>query len=403
VRHVDSVLPGLRADKELGCFSQLASFFVDYPERAKARGEKIAATGPLSPGELLMAAGAQPYDMLTHESVLQSMLGERTELVHGAVEAGMSPELSPWHLIMLGSLLKEQELLTPSLVSSAVGEFDDQLTKSFQVIARARALPLRFWEVPGYDPDAQKWALAYLKKELEQLARWLKLQTGRAVKEDGLHRAITLTNTLRRDMQRLDACLSVPHVPIAALDYYFIHMLTGDWGLDPQALHLLFLTLLEELEARIQRGFQPAWVQPAPTRVYIVGDETQELSLFNAIENYGGCLVGCDFRLPVYHELIDEDGDSFTALAGWVWRMPNNMPAGLRIQTEMTAIRRQKPEAVIISSVVGSRHFPGSERLVRDMVREELGVPTLSIETTLPHENGEKIDYQVRAFMEMMR
>jgi benzoyl-CoA reductase/2-hydroxyglutaryl-CoA dehydratase subunit BcrC/BadD/HgdB len=397
------VLPGLRTDGELECFSQLASFFVDYSERAKARGEKIVGTGPLSPGELLMAAGALPYDMLTHENMLQSMLGERTELVHGAVEAGMSPELSPWNLIMLGSLLKKQELLTPDLISSAVGGFDDQLTKSFQVIALARALPLRFWEVPGYDPDAEKWALAYLKKELEQLARWLKLQTGNTVKEDGLRRAIALTNTLRKDMQRLDVCLCAPKVPITGLDYYFIHMLMGDLGLDPRALHQLFLTLLDELEARVQQGFQPAGIQPAPTRVYIVGDETQELSLFNAIENYGGCLVGCDFRLPVYHELIEEDADPFTALASWTWRMPNNMTASLKIQTEIAAIRRQKPDAVIISSVVGSRHFPGSERLVRDVVREELGIPTLSIETTLPHENGEKVDYQIRAFMEMMR
>lgn len=34
------------------------------------------------------------------------------------------------------------------------------------------------------------------------------------------------------------------------------------------------------------------------------------------------------------------------------------------------------------------------------MVKEELGVPVLSIETTLPMENADKIDYQINALMQ---
>jgi hypothetical protein len=105
----------------------------------------------------------------------------------------------------------------------------------------------------------------------------------------------------------------------------------------------------------------------------------------------------------MYYDLVDEKAPPLSALSSWIWRMPNNMPTASRIKAEMGAIRQQRPDAVIISSIVGSRHLPGAERLARDLVREELGVPTLSIETTLPHENSEKVDYQIRAFMEMMR
>jgi hypothetical protein len=50
--------------------------------------------------------------------------------------------------------------------------------------------------------------------------------------------------------------------------------------------------------------------------------------------------------------------------------------------------------------VVGSRRLPGVERLVKDAVKRELSLPVLSIETTLPHESADKIDYQINALMQ---
>jgi benzoyl-CoA reductase/2-hydroxyglutaryl-CoA dehydratase subunit BcrC/BadD/HgdB len=190
--------------------------------------------------------------------------------------------------------------------------------------------------------------------------------------------------------------------PIAGLEYYLLQMLSGDYAQDPEELHKLLLELLHELRVRADRNQSIAGISASPLRVYLMGEETQELSLFNAIENYGGVTVGCDFRFPLYYSLIDEDSEPLSALARWIWHMPNNLPTIKRVKDEMDSIRKQKPDAVIISSVVGSRRLPGAERLVRDLVKEELGIPVLSIETSLPHENTEKVDYQIRAFLEMM-
>jgi hypothetical protein len=55
---------------------------------------------------------------------------------------------------------------------------------------------------------------------------------------------------------------------------------------------------------------------------------------------------------------------------------------------------------VILSNVVGSRHQTGIERLVKDTIKQELGVPVLTIETTLPQENADKIEYQINALMQ---
>jgi benzoyl-CoA reductase/2-hydroxyglutaryl-CoA dehydratase subunit BcrC/BadD/HgdB len=393
-------LTGLRFDRDFTAFENIMAFYLNAAERVKVTGKKVVAKGPLSPVEVISAGGAVAYDITTHENLLQSMLVEHTNLQHQAVEAGMSPELSPWNLIMLGSVLNNHNALNVDLYSSACGGFDEQFTKGFQVMAQASLLPVRFWEVPRYDPEAERWALAYLEKELEQLFEWMKTYTGQKTTAESLRQAIHLGNLIRSDIIELNTYLAMGKTPIAGLEYY---LLLGDYAQDPENLHKLLLELLHELEIRVEKNQSVAEISVSPVRIYVMGEETQELSLFNAIENYGGVTVGCDFRFPLYYSLIDEDSQPLSALAHWIWNMPNNLPTLKRVKGEMDSIKKQKPDAVIISSVVGSRRLPGSERLVRDLVKEELGLPVLSVETSLPHENTEKVDYQIRAFLEMMR
>lgn len=81
--------------------------------------------------------------------------------------------------------------------------------------------------------------------------------------------------------------------------------------------------------------------------------------------------------------------------------MPYNPPTVERIKAEIPYIKKQNPDAIIVNSNVGSRNLPGAERLVKDIIRDELEIPAIFIETTLPLENIAKVDYQIRAFIEM--
>jgi benzoyl-CoA reductase/2-hydroxyglutaryl-CoA dehydratase subunit BcrC/BadD/HgdB len=226
------------------------------------------------------------------------------------------------------------------------------------------------------------------------------LQTGHKVTTESLQKAIRLGNLIRTDMAELDSYLAQPKVPIASLEYYLIQMMMGDYAQDPEGLHNLLRQLLQEIKLRVEQGKAAPGLSASPVRVYILGDETQELAIFNAIDNYGGVLVGCDFRWPLYYEMIDEEAPPLASLARWIWRMPSNIPTRERVQTELISIKKQRPDALIISSVVGCRYFPGAERMVRESVKQELGIPVLGIETTLAGENVEKVDYQIRALLQ---
>ncbi|MBA7478112.1 hypothetical protein ES707_13533 [subsurface metagenome] len=392
----------LRFDTELKAFNGLVSLFLSSAERVKKSGKKVVAKGPLSPVDPIYAAGALAYDPYTHETIVHAVMNENLNLTSQAVDAGLSSDFNPWNLIMLGAVVSKKNEVPIDAYSTACGCWDDQIKKSWQIMAEATDSPSYFWEIPRFDTKSEEWAISFLVKELEQLFKWLTFQTGQKVSDETLRDAIRRGNLLRQDLLEITQLLQSSPVPISALEYYLAQVLIGDYAQDPEELHNRYLALLDELKERVKHLVAaPGLTSKKPLRIYLMGEETQEFQLFNTIEDHGGVLVGCDTRLSLYYEPVKEDGWAVENLVRWIWKMPDNLPTVERIKTTIPYIKKQKPDAIIISSVLGSRNLPGAERLARDIIRDELGIPVLSIETTLPLENIEKVDYQIRAFIEM--
>ncbi len=400
-----SNMPGferLRFDTELKSFDGLMSLFLDSVDRVKASGKKVVAKGPLSPVDPIYAAGALAYDPYTHETVINSVINENFNLTGEALDAGLNSDFNPWNLIMLGSIFSGKNGVPIDMYSTACGCWGDQIKKCWQIMAEVSGSPFHFWEIPSFDAETEKWALDFLKKELEQLFNFLTSQTGKKITDDTLSSAIKRGNLLRQDLLDMTRLLQSSAIPLSALEFYIAQLFISDYAQDPEALHDKYRQLIEELEERVKQGVAaPGITSNKPTRIYLMGEETQEFQLLNIIEQYGGALVGCDSRLSLYYEPVQENDSAIDSLAKWIWNMPHNLPTTERLKATIPYIKQQKPDAIIISNVVGSRNLPGAERLVRDIIREELSLPVLSIETSLPLEDTEKVDYQIRAFIEM--
>ncbi|MDP6647470.1 MAG: 2-hydroxyacyl-CoA dehydratase family protein [Dehalococcoidales bacterium] len=401
----------LRFDTELKTFDGLMTLFLSSAERVKKSGKKVIAKGPLSPVDPIYAAGALAYDPYTHETIVHAIMKGNLNIINEAVDAGLSPDFNPWNLTMVGAVVSGKNEVPIDAYSTACGCWDDQIKKSWQIMAETTKSPSYFWEIPRFDAESEEWAVDFIVKELEHLFKWLTSQTGQKVTGRTIRDAIRRGNWLRQDLLELTQLLQSSPVPISALEYYIAQTLIGDYTLDPELLHQQYQLLLKELKERILLGelrerarYSTSTPEPTlqkPLRIFLMGEETQELQLFNIIEDHGGVLVGSDTRLPLYYEPIEEDGSAIENLARWLWKMPYNLPTMERIKTTIPYIKKQNPDTIIISSVVGSRNLPGAERLVKDIIRDELGIPVLSIETTRPLENIEKVDSQIRAFIEM--
>ena len=391
----------LRFDTELKAFDGLMSLLFSAAERANKSGKKIIAKGPLSPVDLVYAAGALAYDPYTHETIVHAVMNETLGMTDAAADAGLSSDFNPWNLTMVGAVVSGKNAVPIDAYSTACGAGDDQIKKSWQIMAEATGAPSYFWDVPRFDAESEEWAIDFLVKELRQLFSWLTAQTGKKVTDETIRDAIGRGNRLRQDLSEINQLLQLSPVPMPALECYMTQTLIGDYAQDAEALHQQYQVLLGELKKRLSLSHPtPGAKTVKPLRFYLMGEETLEFQLFNIIEDYGGVLVGCDTRLSLYYEPVKEDGLVIENLARWIWKMPCNLPTMERIKVTLPHIKKQRPDAIIISSVVGSRNFPGAERLVRDMIRDELGIPILSIETTLPLKNIEKVKSQIKAFIE---
>lgn len=213
-------------------------------------------------------------------------------------------------------------------------------------------------------------------------------------------RAIKLSNLLRRDIIEITRLQQLSPAGLHPLEYYLLQSTAGDYLHDGEAWHVAYQTLINELAGRAS----PAETEAASKatkglRIYWLGEDTPEYRIFNLLEDYGASLVGCDSRLSFYYELIAEAGNPVTNLAKWTWRMPCNLSTVERMQVTLPHIRDQKADAVIIHSNVGSRNLAGAEKLVSDVIKDETGLPVLSIETSPTGQIIDSIKSQIHDFV----
>jgi benzoyl-CoA reductase/2-hydroxyglutaryl-CoA dehydratase subunit BcrC/BadD/HgdB len=300
---------------------------------------------------------------------------------------------------MSGAVVSGQTEVTIDAYSGACGFWDDQISNAWQLMAEATKKPLYFWEVPRFDSSSKKWAINFLTKELEHFIDWLTSQTGKSITEQGLKESIKIGNLIRQDIKELSQMLQLSKVPIPALEYYITQIMIDDYAQDPKILHNTFKTLIKELKERESNNITPAGISEKPIRIYFVGEEIPDIRIWNEIEDYGGVIVGYDRYLSLFYEPIKEDGSAIENMAQWIYTMLCNMPTTERIQKIIPVIKQQEPDAVILSSNVGSKIIPESEMLIYQIIEYEIGIPIFTLGNEQPFEDNRLTNEKLKTFI----
>jgi benzoyl-CoA reductase/2-hydroxyglutaryl-CoA dehydratase subunit BcrC/BadD/HgdB len=374
-----SGLNAVRFDSKLKSFNNITALLTSLPERIKESGKKVIAKSPFYPAEPIYAAGALAYNPYIHE-VIGALKKDRSNLVSKATDAGLSLDSDPWDLIMSGAVVSGQNEVDIDAYSVVCGFWDDQISNTWQLMAEATKKPLYFWEIPRFDSDSNKWAIKFLTNELEQFFDWLTDQTGNIITEQSLTESIKIGNLIRQDLKEISQTLQLQKVTIPALEYYITQIMVNDYAQDPKLLHNTFKTLIQELKERESKNIKPAGISEKPVRIYFIGEEIPDIRIWNEIEDYEGVIVGYDKYLSLFYEPMKEDGSAIENMAQWIYKMLCNMRITQRIQKTIPVIKQQEPDAIIISSNVGSKIIPESETLIYQIIEGEIGIPILSLE-----------------------
>jgi hypothetical protein len=135
--------------------------------------------------------------------------------------------------------------------------------------------------------------------------------------------------------------------------------------------------LLAEVESRLQ---QRQFVIPeAAVRLFWV-NPVADLRVMNLLEEWGGRICGSDYMFTHALDLIPEDLPPLEALARIALADPmvgSTLDRAARIVAECRAGRA---EALVVSRIPGASHCAWEGDIIRRVVREELGLPTLELE-----------------------
>lgn len=396
-----ATMTGIRLDKSLKSFNRLWSMFIESANRAKNNKSRVIAKWRLFPPEIIYALGASPYDLLLHEGLARTSTRD-LKVTGYAIEAGLSADSCPWNLTSAGRILAKKSSAPVSMFLAGAGLCDISL-KSWQIMSKQTGKPLYSMEIPMFDSRSEKRAISFIQGELTSLFTRLSRRLGHQYSENRLRNEVKRGNRVRKLLLDITSLLSHKSPSLNALEYFLAHATAGDYLQNPDSLAVTLNEVSEEARTRASEGKRPPGLVDDPVRVYYIGMAPQDLQFWNMIENSGGALVGCDTYLPLFHDLIPENGSILGDFAKWIWLMPHHMLGLDRAKMLTKCIRQQKPDAIIIGNVIGCRNLASSDRIIKETLKEDFGIPITSIEFGSSDEDVALLEPHIKAFIEMCR
>ncbi len=292
---------------------------------------------------------------------------------------------------MIGAFETDEHFPRPDLLVCSAGAVCDDFSAIAQRL-ETLGYPIAWWEMPRRrDPDdgegacvlpgglrAAQSQVDWVREELERVGKLLgdlaRCPLTETLLSDGIRRA----NQIRHILQTLrDRVYGSPGAPLPALEMLIAEMLAIHFCSDRDEAALVLTELLAETERRCR---ERQWVLPPDSvRVFWV-NPVADLRAMNLLEEWGGRLCGADFMITHALEPIPEDLPPFEALARTALADPMVGSTQDRATRIIAQCRQFAAEAVIVSRIPGASHCAREAEIIRQRVRQELGLPVLDCE-----------------------
>ena len=292
---------------------------------------------------------------------------------------------------MLAAFENGQHFPRPDLLLCSSGAVCDDFSAIAQRLERM-GFPIEWWEMPRRrlpEPPERACALPgglsapevqvnCVREEFERIGRLLSELAGQPLDGRALASGIHEANRVRRLLAALrQAVYGAAAAPLPALEMLIAEMLAIHFCSDREETVTVLTDLLAEVESRLQ---QRQFVIPeAAVRLFWV-NPVADLRVMNLLEEWGGRICGSDYMFTHALDLIPEDLPPLEALARIALADPmvgSTLDRAARIVAECRAGRA---EALVVSRIPGASHCAWEGDIIRRVVREELGLPTLELE-----------------------
>jgi hypothetical protein len=311
-------------------------------------------------------------------------------LLRQAEKLGLDASFCPVRA-MAAAFQNAEHFPRPDLLVCSTGAVCDDFSAIAQRLEKM-GFPIEWWEMPRRRPpepdeagrvlpgglSAPEVQVACVRDELERVGRLLSALAGRPLDAAALTAGIRQANKIRRTLAALRRTVyGAPAAPLPALEMLVAEMLAIHFCSDrEEALRVLTGLLAKALRRLEQREYV---VAEGAARVFWV-NPVADLRVMNLLEDWGGRICGSDYMFTHALDLIPEDLPPLEALARTALSDPmvgSTLDRAHRIVAECRACRA---EAVVVSRIPGASHCAWEGDIIRRVVREETGLPSIELE-----------------------
>ncbi len=399
--------PGIfeyRIDVCIAGMTELVYLILTVPQRVRemrSKGKIVISKWAINPTDIYFGSGGVAMDpfyaafchMLMYDTNVLAIEG-RSELSSDACPAQAAAYSA------LKSKVVEQDIFYPF-----IGPWCYDSQYCFEALKEK--FNGYFGDQPAIsNPSQKKMTKEHMVDELKIFFERLEKKTGVPYDPQRLREEIILENKLRRLCREINNMVLCDVIPLGSLDVILATFLSCDWLCDPIACLDMLTRFVEGLKKRQRKGVFARGVSKNPVRILVTGIAWGDLGLYNILDDLGGIVVASECVMSIYWEDIDEDPDKdpIEIMAERFINVPYTLGAKAKAQWTVDNIKRMKKiDGVIINSNFGCNYNAASTRIASDTIKEQTGVPVLTIDSDLPKESREQFRTRCGAFIEMIQ
>jgi hypothetical protein len=225
---------------------------------------------------------------------------------------------------------------------------------------------------------APKIQVDCVRNELQRVGQALSELAEKTLDDDLLTNGIRAANQVRRLLDALrQTVYSAPAAPLPALEMLVAEMLAIHFCSDREETIAVLNGLLAEAQARVRQN--QFVINADAVRIFWV-NPVADLRAMNLLEELGGRICGSDYMFSHALDLIPENLPPLEALARTALADPMVGPTADRAARIVRECLAGRAEAVVVSRIPGASHCAREGEIIREIVRQEIGVPTIELE-----------------------
>jgi benzoyl-CoA reductase/2-hydroxyglutaryl-CoA dehydratase subunit BcrC/BadD/HgdB len=322
-----------------------------------------------------------------------------TSLIDVAEKAEFYMDTCVQTRICYGAMVKNQHLID-LIVGGLEGDYCLHFAKFYERMGHYK--PVFYFEKPMGSNSNQE-LVDLVRAELQRFISTLEKLTGSTVTDASIRKIANITNEIRGYIRELYSFYVAGYVPVHTAALLLIHGCYVDFLSDATYFRDKLKNLVIEIRRKYRKGL-PNYRKEGIYRVVIAGSPGFDPILPSTFENAGAVLLYLDvFEGCVKYPNVKTTGDMLENYAQYLLNI--NIQEGIMdiIDLWVGAAKRIKADALLFSHVWGCRFTTPAYRKLKELVRDELGIPIIPLDFYSPGENIGQAQTRIGAFIEMLK